>query len=49
MANVNKKGQVESVAYEGNEAKKFIFEETGLSEKTTVGTRVIIVSPKENL
>lgn len=49
VANVNKKGQVESVAYEGDEAKKFIFEETGLSEKTTVGTRVIIVSPKEEL
>lgn len=49
VANVNKKGQVESVAYEGNEAKKFIFENTGLSEKTTVGTRVIIVSPKEEL
>ena len=49
VANVNKKGQVESVAYEGDEAKKFIFEKTGLSEKTTVGTRVIIVSPKEEL
>lgn len=49
VANVNKKGQVESVAYEGDEAKKFIFEETGLGEKTTVGTRVIIVSPKEEL
>lgn len=49
VANVNKKGQVESVAYEGNEAKKFIFENTGLSEKTTVGTRIIIVSPKEEL
>lgn len=49
VANVNKKGQVASVAYEGNEAKKFIFENTGLSEKTTVGTRIIIVSPKEEL
>lgn len=49
VANVNKKGQVESVAYEGIDAKKFIFENTGLSEKTTVGTRVIIVSPKEEL
>lgn len=49
VANVNKNGQVESVAYEGNEAKKFIFENTGLSEKTTIGTRVIIVSPKEEL
>lgn len=49
VANVNKKGQVESVAYEGNEAKEFIFENTGLSEKTTVGTRVIIVSPKDEL
>lgn len=49
VANINKKGQVESVAYEGNEAKKFIFENTGLGEKTTVGTRVIIVSPKKEL
>lgn len=49
VANINKKGQVESVAYEGNEAKKFIFENTGLSEKTTVGSRIIIVSPKEEL
>ncbi len=49
VANVNKKGQVESVAFEDDEAKKFILENTGLTEKTSVGTRVIIVSPKEEL
>ena len=49
VANVNKSGQVNSVAYEGIEAKKYISENTGLSEKKTVGTRIIIESPKAEL
>lgn len=49
VANVNKSGQVNSVAYEGDEAKKYIFENTGFSEKKTVGTRIIIESPKDEL
>ena len=49
VANVNKNEQVNSTAYEGDEAKKYIFDNTGLSEKKTVGTRIIIESPKEEL
>ena len=49
VANVNKSGQVNFIAYEGDEAKKYILDNTGLSEKKTVGTRIIIESPKEEL
>lgn len=49
VANVNMNGQVNSIAYEGDAAKKYIFDNTGLSEKKTVGTRIIIESPKEEL
>lgn len=49
VANVNKRGQVNSVAFENDEAKKFIYDETGLAEKKTAGTRVIIESPKSEL
>ena len=49
VANVNNQGRVMNVALEGDEAKKFILDETGLSKKTTVGTRVIIASPREEL
>ncbi len=49
VANLNKSGQVESVAFEGDAAKKFIFDNTGLEEKKTVGTRVIIENPKQEL
>ena len=49
VANVNKSGQVNSVAFEGTEAKRFIADNTGLPEKTTVGTRIIIESPKQEL
>lgn len=49
VANVNTSGQVNSTAYEGDEAKKYIFDKTGLSEKKTVGTRIIIEFPKEEL
>ncbi len=49
VANLNKSGQVESVAFEGDAAKKFVFDNTGLEEKKTVGTRVIIENPKQEL
>lgn len=49
VANINKCGQVNSTAYEGDEAKKYILDNTGIKEKKTVGTRVIIESPKAEL
>ena len=49
VANVNKCGQVMSVALEGDEAKKYIFDNTGLSEKKKTGTRVVIEMPNEEL
>lgn len=49
VANVNKSGQVNSVAFEEDAAKKYIYDNTGLSEKKTVGTRIIIESPKAEL
>ena len=49
VANVNKCGQVMETALEDDEARKFIRNNTGMSEKTTVGTRVIIFSPKSEL
>lgn len=49
VANVNNNGQVYPLAFDGDEAAKFILTETGLSPKNTVGTRVIIQSPKPEL
>ena len=49
VANVNNRGQVMETALEGDAARQFILEKTGMSEKTTVGTRIIIVSPKDEL
>jgi len=49
IANVNKCGQVMPVALEGDDAKKYMLNETGLSNKTTVGTRIVIDSPKQEL
>lgn len=49
VANINKCGQVMSVALEGAEAKAYIFERTGLPEKKSSGTRIIIESPKIEL
>lgn len=49
VANLNNAGQVRSIAYEDQEAKQFIFDETGLLEKKTFGTRVIVRSPREEL
>lgn len=49
VANMNERGQVYPLAFEGDAAKAFIFEKTGLSEKSTTGTRIIIKSPKAEL
>lgn len=49
VANVNEGGRVYSVAYEGNDAKNFILNNTGLNEKHTIGTRIIIANPKQEL
>lgn len=49
VANVNNNGQVYPLAFEDIEAEKFILDETGLSPKSTVGTRIIIKSPKAEL
>lgn len=49
VANVNACGQVMETALEDDDAKKFIFERTGMKAKSTIGTRVIIVSPKAEL
>ncbi len=49
VANINKCGQVMSVALEGKEAQKYIYENTGLNKKVTTGTRIIIESPKDEL
>ena len=46
---VDSSGRVESKAYENDAAKAFIREVSGLEEKKTVGTRVIIVNPKKEL
>lgn len=49
VANVNNCGQVMETALEDDDARKFILDNTGIVEKTTVGTRVIIASPKAEL
>lgn len=49
VANVNACGQVMETALEDDDAKKFIFEYTGMKAKSTIGTRIIIVSPKVEL
>lgn len=49
VANVNDNGRVHTNAYENEAARKYIYDETGFTAKTTFGTRVIIASPKEEL
>ena len=49
VANVNDCGRVMETALEDEDARKFIVDETGMTAKNTVGTRVIIVSPKQEL
>lgn len=49
VANRNEAGQIFEKALENDEAKLFIRDLTGLHEKTTVGTRIIIINPKEEI
>lgn len=49
VANVNDKGEVYELAFENEKAKKFIKENTNLNPKNTVGTRIIIENPKEEI
>lgn len=49
VANANKCGQVYDKAFENEDAQRFIKENTGLNPKETIGTRIIIFNPKEEL
>lgn len=49
IANINKRGQVGELAFEGEEAQKYILDNTGLPVKKTTGTRIIIEAPKTEL
>lgn len=49
VANHNKAGQVHKKAFENDKAEEFILREIGLKKKTTVGTRITIVNPKDEL
>lgn len=49
VANAVEAGRIHKYAFEGEEAKAYIKNETGLDEKKNEGTRVIIVSPKQDL
>lgn len=49
VANLNKCGQVKNIALEGDEARNFISENTGLAPKTNFGTRIIIEAPSDEL
>ena len=49
VANVNRQGQVYSLAFEDNAAKDFIRKYTGLPPKTSTGTRIIIENPKDEI
>ena len=49
VANRNESGQILEQAYEGEEARAYIAHITGLPEKETVGTRIIILNPKDEI
>lgn len=49
VANKVESGKINEKAYEEEEAKAFIYKETGLSEKITIGTRIIIFDPKSEI
>lgn len=49
VANVNRCGQVLPDSLTNEDAKKFIRDKTGLSEKKSTGTRIIIEKPREDL
>ena len=47
VANRSEKGVIYERAFEDQDAKTFIHDITGLEEKKTIGTRVIIIKPKK--
>lgn len=49
VANVNRCGQVLAESLINDDAKKFIKDKTGLSEKKSTGTRIIIENPRKDL
>lgn len=49
VANANIAGQVYEKAFENEEAKKFIKDTVGLEPKDTIGTRIIISNPRDDL
>lgn len=49
VANKVESGKINERAFEGQEAKDFILRETGLTEKTSVGTRIVIFSPNKEI
>ena len=49
VANRNEAGQIFEKAFENDEAKKYIADVTGLKAKEQVGTRIIILNPKEEI
>lgn len=49
VANINKEGSVLPQALENEEAKKYIKSETGFDSKKTVGTRIIIPNPEDDI
>ena len=49
IASSNDKLQLLEKAHENDEAKKYIFDETGLEPKPEIGTRIIIKDPKQEL
>ena len=49
VANRIDNGQIFERALENDDAKKYIFDVTGLEEKRSVGTRVIIFNPKKSI
>ena len=49
VANKVESGKINEMAFEGQEAKDFILRETRLTEKTTVGTRIVIFNPNKEI
>lgn len=49
VANSNLSGIMQHKALENNEGKEYIYRETGFKPKDTVGTRIIITNPKDEI
>ena len=49
VANAYISGQVEDLAFEDSDAEQFIRSNTGLQKKESIGTRIIIESPRKEL